>query len=404
MHPRAAFVLVLLATSTAWSERPARELAVAVPLSSSCPEGKALIDTLEGELPHWSVAPLAHRAPGLVVRVKPVRKGRLLLELVDRGNVVQQRPLDFAPSNCRDLAGTIALIVKVWVHALPEVAMPPPERATRAALAATLPLKSPPPREALPRAPPPAAVVESASAPPPPAPEPIAPPPVPTLTPPLEPAAPPSVPATLDAPLPGDAGPATSPDTDGGPVIAPLLPAIHLEVEAGGGGLVSTMGTLAPTAALRLDLGFGATWGIEAWGGWDGDLSASAPKGIGTIQIARQALGLELRATLHPLASTSSRVMLLAGPALERLDGSATGFSSHRSEIGLGEGIEVGAFWAQTLAGGLSLWAGPTGRWWFSQDSFRVANLGAPNGAPTLSTTPPRFWVGASLGVAYRWF
>ena len=92
-----------------------------------------------------------------------------------------------------------------------------------------------------------------------------------------------------------------------------------------------------------------------------------------------------------------SRILLRAGPALQRLDGRGLGYTTNGHAVATDVGAEFAGVWAEDMASGFSVWAGPQLRLWASKDTFAVGNVGSV-------LTAPRVWAGATLGLAYRFF
>jgi hypothetical protein len=437
VHHTAA-VLALLGATRARGEAPAPRLAVEVSSRSRCPRADALVETLQAGFPRWRVELSRHRHDGLAVVVTPQAPGHLELQLVDRGRPVQTRDIEFERASCDDLSRTITLIVKVWVRALPD--MP-----GHAALPKVEPVASKPEAVKPRPAPRPEGVQTPSSA----VPGPEAPlvviepvevtPPIPVAPEPSTPAPDPKSvldPKTVPDPKPAPeakaevmslsqaaraarvevAAPAVAtaagltppplvpPEARTAPALAPTTaapggPRLGLELLLGGGGFLAADGTqagsLAPDLGGRVEFHVGERWGVSLGGGWDGALSAtSAP---GSVSVSRLWAGLDLLATMRPLDSTESRILLRAGPALQRLDGQGQGYTTNRQAAATDLGAELGGVWAQDLAEGFSLWAGPQVRLWARKDTFAVGNVGTV-------LTAPRVWLGATLGLAYRFF
>jgi hypothetical protein len=178
------------------------------------------------------------------------------------------------------------------------------------------------------------------------------------------------------------------------PPEARLIDRVFVETLVGGGALGAAIGTIAPSLAGRVDVGLDSRVGLQLWGGWDGTLTAAL--GPGSVSVRRQAFGIDGRVTFFPRASTASRISLTAGPALQRLEGTGSHYRSDSSVVELDPGIALGAMWLETFAGGFSAWAGLDARAWLSQDSFQIRNLG-------VAITPPQQWLGLQIGLAYRW-
>jgi hypothetical protein len=478
----AAAVALLLAASA--SAAPAsRAMVVEVPASSACPNGAALIEMLRSDLPRWQVSPGSARSSnGMAVTIEPSGSDRLSLRLFDQGRLVEQRMIDFTPEACPDLPRTIALIVKVWVRALPglsgrltlpqeqthvatsSMAKPSQESvakerpsALRIPTPASMPttttvVQSTPPIPEKPTrpeqsseplvattaqnvsVPSPVQNPSTAATPPPPISTPISTtdsnsnsnaPPAPTLAPTstsMSTANAASASASTSAPTPTllasayelgplePAAPTVPPTTPSETVTAPKpdkvaandsgLGPVHLELFAGGGAMASpadgaVASSVAPSVGLRVDLGLGSRFGLQLGGGWDGTLTHGL--GSGSVSVERQMIGLDFRATLFPLESTSSRILLLAGPALQRLDGRGSGYTTTDEKTDVVPGWELTAFWAQSPTNGLSVWAGPSARGWAWKDSFDVDHVGTV-------VTSPQFWLGAVVGLGYQPF
>ena len=386
----AAIALLVLSLACPASAAPERKLAVVALAGSSCPDASALVDKLREELPRWTIA---SRGKGDVLSavVELEKPGTLAVKLIDHGRLVEQRSIDFQPQGCVDLPRTIALIVKLWVRALPGLRDEPPEpKSTRGA---TQP---------------------SATAPEEPKPEPIiAPPEMPSLT----PAIPEHPPVVTVAPSPHTTKPAPIVVAVDAPKAVPrvevaepappplptttspsFFPPLHLELLAGGGGLASLAGDLAPTAGLRIDLGLGEHFGLELHGAWDGALHGTGDGG--SVSISRQVLALQLRAMFHPRSVDSSRILVLAGPALQHVSGRGSDLPGSSTQSSTDLGAELGALWAQDLASDFAIAVGPWARLWTRADVFYVSL----NNQPETIYRTPRVWLGAEVSVTYRVF
>ena len=301
----------------------------------------------------------------------------------------------------RILPRTISLIVKLWVRALPGVRDDAPEPKPVRQVA-----KRPTPAREEPKPEPVVVVSETPAIPEPPpqaaapAPEPDA-GPAPTISPPQPAPAPPPIVtvAVAEEPKPAPVVEVAHPVPE--PPPSPrtwTLPSLHLELLAGGGGMAALSGEVSPTAGLRIDLGIGARFGLELHGAWDGSLTGRGDGG--SVTVNQQALALQFRATFHPRSVDTSRIMVLAGPALQHVAGTSTNFQGANSGSSTDWGAELGALWAQDLPADFAVGVGPWARLWSRSDDFWVKISGTPH---TLESTP-QFWLGAEVCVTYRVF
>ncbi|MBS2029566.1 MAG: hypothetical protein JST54_16810 [Deltaproteobacteria bacterium] len=380
---------------------PVRKLAVVVPPSSSCPDAIAVVETLREELPRWTVAP-GGQGEALSAVVELAKPDTLAVKLIDHGRLVEHRSIEFAPGGCADLPRTISLIVKLWVRALPGVRDEAPEpKPVRQIAKRQQPVREEPKPEPVAIAPEPHETPAIPEPPPQvaaPMPAPDAGPP-PTIPPPQPaPPPPPVVVAVADVPKPAPNAAVAHPAESKPAASTWTLPPLHLELLAGGGGMASFSGDVSPTAGLRIDLGMGARFGLELHGAWDGSLTGRSDGG--SVTVSRQALALQLRATLHPRSVDTSRILILAGPALQHVSGQSANFQGANSASSTDFGGELGALWAQDLPAGFAIAGGPSARLWSRSDNFWVKISGNPH---TLESTP-QFWLGAEVCVTYRVF